>query len=79
MGLIQELSAYLKTKEKEGFITSDEALMKENENLKSENLNLKNDVEKYRCQRDNALDEVSLCQKRIDSLLRQLSEKNGGK
>ena len=79
MGLFQELTRYLKEKSDEGLITKDKHLEVENEDLKEENFELKILNDKFQRQRDIALDEISLCQKRIDSLLRQLSEKNGGK
>lgn len=80
MGLIQELTRYLETiSDPEGLQFEIKKLQRENENLKEKNTKLYSECNFFKSQRDIALDEISLCQKRIDALLRQLSEKNGGR
>lgn len=80
MGLLQELTNHLKAKlDPEGLRFEVKKLKEQNEDLEEKNFELYILNNKFQEQRDIALDEISLCQKRIDSLLRQLSEKNGGK
>lgn len=80
MGLIQELVRYFEVKGDFSVIN------KENEELKEklcqalterDNFEYRYEIQKQR--KNTALDEVVFCQKRIDALLKQLSEKNGGK
>ena len=80
MGLIQELTRYLEAKcDQEMLQFESKKLQVENEDLKEKNAKLYSECNFFKSQRDIALDEISLCKKRIDSLLRQLSEKNGGR
>lgn len=80
MGLIQELSKYLELKyDKEGIINENSELKKTVEELKKENNKLLTRADNQQIAKERAIDEIILCQKRIDALLRQLSEKNGGK
>lgn len=80
MGLLQELTNYLDAKfDSEGLQFEIKKLKEQNEDLKEKNTKLYSECNFFKTQRDIALDEISLCQKRIDSLLRQLSEKNGGR
>ena len=80
MGLIQELTRYLEAKcDPEMLQFENKKLRAENEDLKEKNAKLYSECNFFKSQRDIALDEISLCQKRIDSLLRQLSEKNSGR
>lgn len=80
MGLLQELSRYLSAK------YDDESLAKENEQLREKYDELQTEYNKVCWDRDTLLihkktllDEITLCQQRIDSLLRQLREKNNGR
>lgn len=80
MGLIQELVRHLEAKvDPEGLQFEIKKLEEQNEDLEEKNAKLYAECNFFKKQRDIALDEVSLCQKRIDALLRQLSEKNGGR
>lgn len=79
MGLIQELTRYLEAK------LNAETNELEVDFLKNENIELQKEVSELKeklhiaqQRKNDAIDEISLCQKRIDSLLRQLREKNGG-
>ena len=80
MGLLQELSRYLSAKYDDG------SLAKENEQLREKYNELETKYNRLCWDKDTLLihkktllDEITLCQKRIDSLLRQLREKNNGK
>lgn len=80
MGLLQELARYLSEK------YDDESLAKENKQLREKYDELQTEYNRVCWDRDTLLinrktllDEVTLCQKRIDSLLRQLREKNNGR
>lgn len=79
MGLLQELKRYLSRHD-------DESLAKENEQLRKKYDELQNKYNDVCWDRDTLLihkqtllDEITLCQQRIDSLLRQLREKNNGR
>ena len=73
MGLLQELSRYLSAKYDDG------SLAKENEQLREKYNELETKYNRLCWDKDTLLDEITLCQQRIDSLLRQLREKNNGK
>ena len=80
MGLLQELSRYLSAKYDDG------SLAKENEQLREKYNELETKYNRICWDKDTLLmhkktllDEITLCQQRIDSLLRQLREKNNGK
>lgn len=80
MGLLQELARYLSEK------YDDESLAKENEQLRKKYDELQAEYSEVCWDRDTLLinkktllDEITLCQQRIDSLLRQLREKNNGR
>ena len=80
MGLLQELSRYLSAK------YDDSSLAKENEQLREKYNELETKYNRLCWDKDTLLmhkktllDEITLCQQRIDSLLRQLREKNNGK
>ena len=80
MGLLQELSRYLSA------IYDDGSLAKENEQLREKYNELETKYNRLCWDKDTLLmhkktllDEITLCQQRIDSLLRQLREKNNGK
>lgn len=80
MGLLQELSRYLSAKYDDG------SLAKENEQLREKYNELETkynrlcwDNDTLLIHKKTLLDEITLCQQRIDSLLRQLREKNNGK
>lgn len=82
MGLIQELTKFLENKNKAKI----ENLEKENQELHEKLCKVLYERDKFeeqaytlKRQKESALDEVVINQKRIDALLRQLSEKNGGK
>lgn len=80
MGLIQELARYLEVKGDFAVLTkeNDELREKLNKVLQErDDFEYRYEVQKQR--KNNALNEIISCQKRIDSLLRQLAEKNGGK
>lgn len=80
MGLLQELSKYLEAKgDLSTLVNDNNSLREENQKLKEENTQLLFDRDTEIIRRNSALDEVALCQKRIDSLLRQLREKNNGR
>lgn len=79
MGLIQELSRYLEAKyDPEGLIAENDRLRKENAEYKEKYCLEFSRADKQQEAKESALNELILCQKRIDALLRQLSEKNGG-
>lgn len=80
MGLIQELTRFLEAIQDKSNVEAENERLQEqiNELLKEKN-NLQFDLDTQTLRKKNALDEVILCQKRIDALLRQLAEKNGGK
>ena len=80
MGLLQELSRYLSAKYDDG------SLAKENEQLREKYNELETKYNRLCWDKDTLLihkkkllDEITLCQQRRDSLLRQLREKNNGK
>ena len=87
MSLIQELSRYLEAKfDSEHIVKENKHLKMENLTLKNTNLILENKIQELKSElnsvkesKKGALDEIILNHKRIDALLRQLSEKNNGK
>lgn len=80
MSLLQELTRYLEAKcDLKNIVEENNSIKEENEQLKKENLELRDKLHSTQESKKNALDEIVLNQKRIDALLRQLGEKNGGK
>lgn len=80
MGLIQELTRFLEAiQDKSNVEAENERLREQIDELLKERNNLQFNLDTQTLRKQNALDEVILCQKRIDALLRQLAEKNGGK
>lgn len=80
MGLIQELTRFLEAvQDKSNVEAENERLREQIDELLNEKNKLQFDLDTQTSRKKNALDEVILCQKRIDALLRQLAEKNGGK
>lgn len=87
MGLLQELERYFSKHYDESLAEdNNESLAKENEQLRKKYDELSEkysnacyEIEILKVHKKTLLDEVTLCQQRIDSLLRQLREKNGGK
>ena len=80
MGLIQELTRYLELKyDKDGILLENKMLKNKVAQLQEERDNI--EIKAYNLEETKkmALDEIVQNQKRIDALLRQLSEKNGGK
>lgn len=80
MGLIQELTRYLELKyDKDGILLENKMLKNKVAQLQEERDNF--EIKAYNLEETKkmALDEIVQNQKRIDALLRQLSEKNGGK
>lgn len=79
MGLLQELTRYLEVKgDFKTIIEENDSLKEENRKLKRENFELDEQLYLIKQSKQYALDEIVLNQKRIDALLRQLGEKNGG-
>ena len=79
MGLLQELNKYFDAQfDPEGVSAENFRLKEEINELKECNRIIRNRCVLLEAQKDTALDEIASCQKRIDSLLRQLGEKNGG-
>ena len=80
MGLLQELARYLSEKYDDGSLANEnEQLRKKYDELQSEYNKVCWDRDTLLINQKTLLDEVTLCQKRIDSLLRQLREKNNGR
>ena len=80
MGLIQELTRYLELKyDKDGILLENKILKNKVAQLQEERDNFEIKAHNLEETKKMALDEIVQNQKRIDALLRQLSEKNGGK
>lgn len=80
MGLLQELSRYLSAKYDDGSLAKENEQLREKYNeLEIEYNRLCWDKDTLLMHKKTLLDEITLCQQRIDSLLRQLREKNNGK
>ena len=80
MGLLQELSRYLSAKYDDGSLAKENEQLREKYNELETNYNrLCWDKDTLLIHKKTLLDEITLCQQRIDSLLRQLRAKNNGK
>jgi len=80
MGLIQELTRYWELKyDKDGILLENKMLKNKVAQLQEERDNFEIKAHNLEETKKMALDEIVQNQKRIDALLRQLSEKNGGK